>query len=344
MIVEPEQLQGLRARICKEGPFRSTRGKEMNETGKYVGIDVSRDSLDIAVIPGDEVWHETNDEEGVNRIIEKLLELSPERVILEPTGGLEYPLVERLCAADLPVAPINPRQVRDFARSMGRLAKTDKLDALVLARFGEALKPPIRALPDAVTREIKALLLRRRQLQEMLIAENNRLLSARIKLRPQIKEHIEWLKRALDGIDQDLAGQVGSEPVWKAKEEFLRSAPGVGRVLSVTLLGDLPELGKISGKEISALVGVAPFNRDSGQMRGKRVIWGGRDHIRKVLYMATLAATRFNPVIETFYKRLIAAHKPKKVALVACMRKLLTILNAMVRHGTYWDPDYAKLS
>jgi len=313
----------------------------MSGTAKFVGIDVSKDTLDVAVLPDGDVWHETNSEEGINRIFEKLLDFIPEMIVLEPTGGLEYPLAEKLMAGHLPVALINPRQVRDFARSMGRLAKTDKIDALVLAKYGEAIKPAVRPLPDAVTREIKAMLLRRRQLQEMLIAENNRLLSAGSKVRPKIKEHVEWLKQALAEVDKDLSDQVRSSPIWKAKAEFLRSAPGVGKVLSVTLIGDLPELGRLHGKEVSALVGVAPFNRDSGQMRGKRTIWGGRTHIRKALYMATLVATRWNPVIKAFYKRLLEAHKPKKVALVACMRKLLTILNAMVRHGTYWDPDYA---
>jgi transposase len=314
----------------------------MNVSGKYVGVDVSKDTLDVAVYPGDQTWQEANNEDGIQRIFVKLLEITPELIILEPTGGLEYPLVEKLMAGDLPVALINPRQVRDFARSTGRLAKTDKLDALILARYGEAIKPSVRSLPDGGTREIKAMLLRRRQLQEMLIAENNRLLSAGSKVRPKIKEHIDWLRQALAEVDRDLTDQVRSSPIWKAKADLLRSAPGVGKVLSVTLIGDLSELGMIRGKEISALVGVAPFNRDSGQMRGTRAIWGGREHIRHVLYMATLVATRCNPVIAAFYNRLLAGHKPKKVALVACMRKLLTILNAMVRHGTYWNPEFAK--
>jgi transposase len=318
----------------------------MNESGsasgRYAGIDVSKDTLDVGVYPGGETWHDTNNEEGINRIFEKLREVSPERVVLEPTGGLEYPVVERLLAEGMPVVMINPRQVRDFARSLGRLAKTDKLDALILARYGEALKPPVRVLPDEATRELKATLVRRRQLLNMLSSENNRLLSAGSRMRPQIKEHIEWLKEALKDIDKQLSEMVASSAIWKGEADLLRSTPGVGKTVSVTLIGDLPELGKLGGKEISSLGGAAPFNKDSGKMRGQRGIWGGRGNVRNVLYMATLVATRFNPVIKVFYQRLLANHKPKKVALVACMRKLLVILNAMVRDGTYWDPNHAQ--
>lgn len=313
----------------------------MNESVVFVGIDVSKDRLDVALRPGDGLWHDTNDEAGIGRIVERLQNLHPETVVLEPTGGLEYPLVEKLWAAELPVVAINPRQIRDFARALGLLAKTDRIDAMVLAQYAEMVKPAVRPLSDAATKELKALLVRRRQLQEMLVAENNRLQSAGNRLRPQIKEHIEWLKRSLEEVDKDLGSLVRSNPMWQAKEKILRSIPGVGPVLAATLLGDLPELGTLDGKQIAALVGVAPFNRDSGQMRGKRTIWGGRPHIRTVLYMASLVAARCNPVIETFYKRLVAAGKPKKVALVACMRKLLTILNAMMKHGCYWQPDYA---
>ena len=313
----------------------------MSESAVYVGIDVSKDRLDVAVSPGDELWHDINDQAGIDRIVETLQCLQPKSVVLEPTGGLEYPLVERLWAAELPMVAVNPRQVRDFARALGRLAKTDKIDAVVLAKYAEMVRPAVRPPSDAATKELKAILVRRRQVQEMLVAENNRLLRAGSRLRPGIEEHIEWLKRSLEDVDKDLRGLVGSNPMWQAKEKILRSAPGVGPVLATTLLGDLPELGSLDRKQIAALVGVAPFNRDSGQMRGKRTIWGGRPQIRTVLYMASLVAARRNPVIGTFYKRLVAAGKPKKVALVACMRKFLTILNAMMRHGCYWQPDYA---
>ena len=312
-----------------------------NTSGRYAGIDVSKDTLDVGVYPGGETWHDTNNEEGINRIFEKLREVSPERVVLEPTGGLEYPVVERLLAEGMPVVMINPRQVRDFARSLGRLAKTDKLDALILARYGEAIKPSVRALPDEATRELKTLLVRRRQLLNMLTSENNRLLSAGSRVRLQIKEHIGWLKEALKDVEKELSEMVKSSLIWKGEANILRSAPGVGKTLTVTMIGDVPELGKVDGEQISALIGVAPFNKDSGQMRGQRGIWGGRRNVRNVLYMATLVATRCNPVIKAFYQRLLADHKPKKVALVACMRKLLVILNAMVRDGTYWDPNHA---
>jgi transposase len=307
----------------------------------FVGVDVSKDRLDLALRPGDDLWQDTNDETGISRIVEKLWGLNPRLVVLEATGGLESPLVERLAAAALPVVVVNPRQIRDFARALGRLAKTDRIDALVVARFAEAVQPEVRPLPDTTAKELQALLARRRQLQEMLVAENNRLHSAGSRLRPQFKEHVEWLKRSLDEVDKELADLIRSSPIWEAKEKLLRSVPGVGPVLATTLVADLPELGSLDRRKVAALVGVAPFNRDSGQMRGKRTIWGGRPHIRTVLYMASLVASRRNPVIQVFYKRLLAAGKPKKVALVACMRKLLTILNAMVKNGCYWQLDYA---
>lgn len=316
----------------------------MSGSAVFVGIDVSKDRLDVATYPGGTVWQDSNDEAGIDRIVEKLRQLEPALVVLEATGHLEAALVAALAAAALPMAIVNPRQVRDFARAMNCLAKTDRIDALVLARFAEALKPPAQGLPDSTTQELRAMLARRRQLREMLTAENNRLETARQRLQPQLKEHIEWLQARLKELDQELDDLIGSSPRWQAKGKLLKSVPGVGPVLTATLLGNLGELGQLDRHQIAALVGVAPFNRDSGQLRGKRTIWGGRPHVRTAVYMGTLVAIRWNPVIKAFYQRLLAAGKVKKVALVACMRKLLTILNAMVRHGCFWDAQYATPS
>ena len=273
--------------------------------------------------------------------MERLTSLAPALVVLEATGGLELPLAGELLDAALPVAVVNPRQVRDFARALGKLAKTDTLDAQVLARFGEGTKPQPRPLPDAQTQELKALVTRRRQLVEMTTAEKNRLRRATPRLRRQIQEHIDWLRCQLDEVDTDLGELIRSSPVWRAKEKLLKSVPGVGPVLSTTLLSQLPELGALSRQQVCALVGVAPFNRDSGTLRGRRTVWGGRSQVRTALYMATLVASRFNPAIQAFYQRLCSAGKPKKVALTACMRKLLTILNSMLKHGHAWNPASA---
>ena len=245
---------------------------------------------------------------------------------------------------------VNPRQVRDFAKALGKLAKpvlsgaegTDALDARVLAQFGEATKPQLRPLPDAQTQELHALVARRRQLVGMLTAEKNRLRTATPRVQPQLQEHVQWLQQRLEEVDQDLRGLIRSTPAWRAKEKVLRSVPGVGPVLTVTLVGQVPELGQLDRRQLSALVGVAPFNRDSGTLRGKRTVWGGRSSVRAALYMATLVATRFNPVIKAFYQRLLEAGKPKKVALTACMRKLLTILNSMVKHNCPWNPSLSQ--
>lgn len=303
-----------------------------------IGIDVSKDRLDVAVEPGGEAWQTTNDLPGIASLVERLLALQPTTVILEATGGFELPLTGALLAAGLPASVVNPRQVRDFARATGQLAKTDAIDARVLARFGGAVRPELRPLPDEATRQLAALVARRRQLIEMLTAEKNRLRLAARAVRRDIQQHIRWLERRLSDLDGDLAQQVRSSPSWRERDDLLQSVPGIGPVSSVTLLAQLPELGRLNRKEIAALVGVAPLNRDSGTLRGRRTIWGGRAHVRATLYMATLTATRHNPVIRSFYTRLLAAGKPKKVALVACMRRLLTVLNAISRDRATWQP------
>jgi transposase len=292
----------------------------------------------VAVLPEGESWSATNDEEGITQVVKRLKSLRPRLVVLEATGGMETALVGAAATARLPVVVVNPRQVRDFAKSVGALAKTDAIDARVLARFAEAVRPEVRPLKDKEASQLSALIARRRQLVEMLTSEKNRLGSALEAIHPSIEEHIEWLEQRLTDINGKLRKAIKKSPVWRAKEQLLRTAPGVGAVLSATLVAGLPELGALNRKRIAALVGVAPFNRDSGKYRGKRCIWGGRGSVRAVLYMATLAATRFNPVIRAFYLRLCAAGKEKKVALTACMRKLLTILNAMVKTGTPWQP------
>lgn len=316
----------------------------MNETLAYVGIDVSKTHLDVAVAPSGEAWDVAVDEAGIVDLVRRVQELRPVVVVLEATGGLEVALVAALTQGRLPVAVVNPRQVRDFAKAMGRLAKTDAIDAQVLALFAERVRPAVRPLPDELTQELGALLARRRQLLEMLTAEKNRLGKALSKVQPDLREHIAWLEQRLKALDNDLGRMLRESPVWREKEDLLRSVPGVGPVLTMTLLAELPELGTLTRHQIAALAGVAPFNRDSGQLRGRRTVWGGRAPVRAALYMAALVATRFNPVILAFYQRLCAAGKPKKVALTACMRKLLTILNAMLKHRTHWAPNHVLSS
>jgi transposase len=311
----------------------------MEDSRLFVGIDVSSDHLDVCVRPTGAAWRVPYDSQGIRGLVDQLDELAPDLVVLEATGGIELALTGELAAAGLPVAVVNPRHVRDFARAGGKLAKTDALDARVLAHFAEAMQPERRPLPDASTQELRALVARRRQVVEMMTAERNRLRTATPRIRPQLDEHILWLKARLEELDKGLGNFIRSSPVWRTTETVLRSTPGVGPVLTMTLLAGLPELGTLNRGEIAALVGVAPFNRDSGTLRGKRTVWGGRAQVRAVLYMATLVATCHNPVIRAFYQRLCAAGKPKKVALTACMRKLLTILNAMVMHGHPWNPD-----
>ena len=308
----------------------------MSEAQAYVGIDVSKAELEVAV--GEEGWTVSNDESGIETLLEQLRERPIELVVLEATGGHETPAAAVLAEAGLPVVVANPRQVRDFARAMGQLAKTDRIDARVLALFAERVRPEVRALPDEDTQELKALLARRRQLLEMMVAEKNRLKMASTAVEKDIREHIEWLKRKLKSVDSDLERRIKASPVWSTKEDLLRSVPGIGPVVSRTLIGELPELGKLNRQQIAALAGVAPLNRDSGTLRGKRMVWGGRRSVRVALYMAALTASQRNPAIRVFYQRLRARGKPPKVALTACMRKLLVIVNAMVRDGVSWSP------
>ncbi len=311
----------------------------MKKQDSYVGVDVSQDYLDVAVRPGGQTYRYVNGEAGIAELCAELKKLETGLVVLEATGGMEMLAAVTLATAGLPVAVVNPRQTRDFAKATGKLAKTDKLDAAVLAHFAEAVRPEPRPLPDAQAQEMAAMMARRRQLIEMRIAEKNRLRSALPAVRSRIEAHVAWLIQELDNLDSDLDDKIRKSPIWHEKREMLLSAPGVGPVLSKTLLIDLPELGELNRKEIAALVGVAPLNKDSGNFKGRRIAWGGRANVRTALYMGTLVATRHNPVICEFYQRLLAAGKPPKVALVACMRKLLTMLNAMARTGTCWQPD-----
>jgi transposase len=301
----------------------------------FVGMDVSQACVDVAVHPGT-AFQIPNDESGSAQAVDRLQALRPTLIVLEATGGLEVPLAGALAAAGLPVVVINPRQVREFARATGQLAKTDRLDAQVLAHFAEAIRPPVRPVPDEQTQALAALVARRRQLIEMLTAEKSRVRLAARPIQTRLQAHITWLERELASTNADLQRTIQDSPVWREQDDLLRSVPGVGPVLVTTLFANLPELGTLSRKEVAALAGVAPFPRDSGTLKGRRTIWGGRAHVRAVLYMAALVATRRNPVIRAFYQRLCQAGKAKKLALTACMRKLLTILNAMVKNGTPW--------
>jgi len=323
---------------------RARQGGRMSQSECTIGIDVSKAQVDLAVRPSGERWSGPNDEPGIRATVARVLELRPTLVVLEATGGLEVPLVGALAAEGLPVVVVNPRQVRDFAKATGQLAKTDALDAAILARFGEAVRPTPRPLPDAATQALAALLARRRQLLEMLVAEQNRLGTAPRPIRTEIQTHIRWLERRVAQVDTDLTHTIRTSPVWREKDRLLQSVPGVGPVLSTTLLAALPELGTLTQRQLAALVGVAPLNRDSGTLRGKRTIWGGRAVVRQALYMGALVAARYNPVIRAFYQRLCATGKPKKVALVACMHKLLTILNAMLKHRTPWSTHHVQPS
>lgn len=310
-------------------------------TERMVGVDVSKEKLDVAVRPDGERWQTANSEEAFPELVARLEALEPALIVIEATGGLERAVVAAMVAADLPVAMINPRQAREFARATGRLAKTDTIDADDLAFFGEAIGPEVRPLPDAAVQTLSALTARRRQLVEMLTAERNRLRTALPPARPSLREHIRWLEREKDKVESEIQGHIDQNLTLRRKFTLLCSVKGVGPATSFALLSDLPELGRVNRKEIAALAGVAPFNRDSGTWRGKRTTWGGRASVRSALYMAALVASKYNPVIKAFYERLLKAGKPKKVALTACMRKLLVILNAMLKNGTFWDPNYA---
>jgi transposase len=304
----------------------------------FIGIDVAKAQFEFACRPSGETGSVPNAEEGIRELVAHCQALTPTLIVLEATGGYEAALVAALATVGLPLVVVNPRQVRDFAKATGQLAKTDAIDARVLALFAERVRPQPRALPDEAVQALDALLTRRRQLVEMLTAERNRLLVARAPVRRDLQQHIRFLERRLREADDDLHTAVKASPLWRVKDDLLQSVPGVGRVVSLTLLAELPELGRLSHKEIAALVGVAPLNRDSGTLRGKRLVYGGRAQVRAALYMAALVASKCNPVIRIFYRRLRAAGKPAKVALIACMRKLLTILNAIARDGTPWNP------
>jgi len=309
----------------------------------YVGIDIAKSWLDVGWLPSGDSERIAHDEVGMRGLVERLQAAPPKLIVLEATGGLETELASRLGAAGLEVAVVNPRQVRDYAKACGRLAKTDKIDALILAAFARAIQPQARPMKDAETIELGDLLARRRQLIEMRVQEKLRLERASPVQKPSLKEHIAWLDERIKHLDTDLTHRLRTSSLWREKDDLIAEVPGIGPVARVTLMALLPELGQLNRKEIAALAGLAPFNRDSGQKQGERVIWGGRAQVRRALYMAAIAAMRFNPVIREFYQRLRANGKPAKVALTACMRKLLTILNAMVKNKTPWNPSLLDL-
>jgi transposase len=310
--------------------------KDMNNEPIHVGIDVSKDSLDVAVSPGKQIRRFHNTATGIGKTVGYIMEINPILVVMEATGGFEIQVAAALGEAGIPTAIMNPRQVRDYGRSTGKLAKTDAIDAQILANFAATVRPEPRPLANLQAQELKEILARRRQLSEMITAEKNRLRRARGILRDHIRAHIDWLEKELLEMESALRRFIEESPMWREKDNLLKSVPGIGPVLASTLVADLPELGNLNRKQIAALVGVAPFNRDSGKMRGKRAIWGGRANVRAALYMGALVAIRHNPVIRRFYERLIAAGKAKKAAITACMRKLLTILNAIMKHHTSW--------
>lgn len=306
----------------------------------FIGIDVSKARLDVAVRPDGELFHRDNTLAGIAGLLERLAALGPSLIVLEPTGGYERALVAALATAGLPVVVVNARQVRDFARASGRLAKTDRLDAMVLALFGERMRPEPRALPDEQTRALEQLLTRRRQVLEMLVTERGRLaLCSDPGVKTDLQEHIAFLEERLAAIETDLERRVRASPVWRERENLLRSVPGVGPVVAGVLIACLPELGALSGGEVASLAGLAPHNRDSGTLKGQRCVWGGRAEVRSALFMAALTASRHNPLIRATYARLRRKGKAHKVALIACARKLLVVLNAMVRTGTPWQPE-----
>lgn len=308
----------------------------------FVGVDVAKAWLDVAVraggAPAEPTWRVANTAAAWPSLVDRLRALAPAVLVLEATGGYERGVVATLAAAGLPVVVVNPRHVRDFAKATGKLAKTDTLDAQVLAHFAEALHPTPRPLSDAATQQLTALLARRAQMVGMLTAEKNRRQQAASRVRPSIEAHITWLQAALDDLHREVDALLQASPVWREREDLLRSVPGVGPILALTLLAELPELGTLSHKQLAALVGIAPLNRDSGATRGKRLIWGGRARVRTALYMSSMSAVRYNPLLRAFWTRLREQGKPAKVALVACMHKLLTILNAMLKQKTRWRP------
>jgi transposase len=329
---KPERLPGrFKARI--------PQGREMEEpmsTEYFVGIDVSKDTLDVCVYPTQDTFRVPNSPDGLDELIKRLKPIEPRLIVFEATGGYETLAVSSLAAAGLPVVVVNPRQIRDFAKSIGRLAKTDVIDAGVIARFASAVRPELRPLKDSPSQELTGLVTRRRQIVGMIVAETNRLNAATRRNRRDIQAHIRWLQKRQDQIDDEIKRNIKNSPLWRTTDQILQSASGVGPATSSTLISCVPELGQLNGKKIACLIGVAPLNRDSGRFKGRRMIWGGRAQVRAVLYMSTLSAIRFNPIIRQFYQRLKEAGKCFKVAMVACMRKLLIILNAMVRNQTKW--------
>lgn len=308
-----------------------------------IGVDVSKRELAIAVHPTGEQWTTAATPAAIASVVARLGALAPQIVVVEATGGYERGVVAALAVAELPVAVVNPRQVRAFAQAIGRSAKTDVIDAALLACFGGRLEPAPRPVTDEATQALGALVARRRQLLEMLGMERARLEHAPPTghLTRELRRHIRWLERRVVDIDEEIGTCIAAHPTWRVQEELLRSVPGVGPTTARTLLGELPELGRLDRRAIAALVGVAPFNCDSGQHRGQRHIWGGRASVRATLYMASLSAARYNPVLRVFYRRLRDAGKPAKIALVATMRKLLTILNAMIKHQSHWTTQVA---
>lgn len=316
----------------------------MNQpTQQWIGIDVSKAHLDVYLHPQGQQWRSPNSELGIAEIVKTLAALEVALVVLEATGGMEQAVTVALTQAGVAVVVSNPRRVRDFAKAMGKLAKTDQIDAQVLARYGEAVRPEVRAFASEAAKALQDLVLRRQQLVEMVSAERNRKSIARSEAsKAQIDRHIEWLKEEVKALDEQIQTQMNQSQQWQQQQAILQSVPGVGVVTASTLIALLPELGRLTRQEIAALVGVAPMNCDSGKMRGKRFVMGGRSAVRSVLYMAALVATRFNPVIGTFYQRLLAQGKAKKLALVACMRKLLVMLNAMLKHNQPWQPQLTE--
>jgi len=311
----------------------------MNKEQVVVGVDVSKATLDVALLPSAEAMQFPNDGSGIEELGKKLKSVAADLVVLEATGGYETAVATALVGDGFRVAVVNPRQIRDFAKATGRLAKNDRIDAQVIAEFGQAIEPEIVRLPDEEARELQTLLVRRRQLVAMRVQEVNRLGLMQGAMRKRIKSHIDWLEKEIDKLEIDLTAGLRNSPAWRAKDELLRSFKGIGPITSSTMLLTLPELGQLDRRAITALVGLAPFNRDSGVMRGRRSIYGGRSQVRTLLYMAATTAIRSNPVIRNFYQRLKSRGKPHKVAMVACMRKILTILNAMVRQSTPWTPE-----
>jgi len=311
-----------------------------NPPERFIGIDISKKSLDIADSLTQQTWQSSHDESGIKNLVEQLIPLNPVLIVLEATGGLEVHLASALVEAPLPVAVVNPRHARDFAKATGQLAKTDTIYAKVLAHFAAAVRPEVREIKNQETQELANLVARRRQLVDMLATEKTRLRQVSKTIRESIQTHIKWLQDCIHDIDKDISKTLKTSSTWRENDQIIQSVPGAGPILSVNLLANVPELGKLNQKQIAALIGLAPINRDSGAFRGRRSIWGGRSHVRSILYMAAISAMNHNPVIREFYQRLTEKGKPFKVVITACMRKLLTIINTMVKTKTHWKENY----